>query len=167
MPTHDGSILTSPGPSTRTLPSTNAATSELVVPKSIPIIRSLIRRYTPWAPRYPDLRRAVHRAIPFITRPVDRQYGPLFGVERFLHVHRAHQARIEGLALALDRPDLKSSQQIVQRLHAQPVTLLHRSHHFERVPDLFLSLIHISEPTRLGMISYAVFCFKKNKNKRQ
>src|SRR5428012_5994 len=29
-----------------------------------------------------------------------------------------------------------------------------------------LSLIHISEPTRLGMISYAVFCLKKkNKNK--
>src|SRR5450759_5856307 len=24
--------------------------------------------------------------------------------------------------------------------------------------ELFLSLIHISEPTRLGMISYAVFC---------
>src|SRR5450759_451318 len=29
----------------------------------------------------------------------------------------------------------------------------------ERV--LALSLIHISEPTRLGMISYAVFCLKK------
>ena len=28
-----------------------------------------------------------------------------------------------------------------------------------------LSLIHISEPTRLGMISYAVFCLKKKKNK--
>ena len=27
-----------------------------------------------------------------------------------------------------------------------------------------LSLIHISEPTRLGMISYAVFCLKKNRN---
>src|SRR5665648_1093077 len=26
---------------------------------------------------------------------------------------------------------------------------------------IFLSLIHISEPTRLGMISYAVFCSKK------
>src|SRR5665648_563632 len=26
----------------------------------------------------------------------------------------------------------------------------------------WLSLIHISEPTRLGMISYAVFCLKKN-----
>src|SRR5450756_3034713 len=33
------------------------------------------------------------------------------------------------------------------------------------VPGLwFLSLIHISEPTRLGMISYAVFCLKKKKN---
>src|SRR5665648_937266 len=30
---------------------------------------------------------------------------------------------------------------------------------------LCLSLIHISEPTRLGMISYAVFCLKKKKKK--
>src|SRR5665648_1302059 len=29
--------------------------------------------------------------------------------------------------------------------------------------DKRLSLIHISEPTRLGMISYAVFCLKKKK----
>src|SRR5450756_1998860 len=29
-----------------------------------------------------------------------------------------------------------------------------------------LSLIHISEPTRLGMISYAVFCLKKKQKKR-
>src|SRR5665648_1154926 len=27
--------------------------------------------------------------------------------------------------------------------------------------ECILSLIHISEPTRLGMISYAVFCLKK------
>src|SRR5450756_2702901 len=31
------------------------------------------------------------------------------------------------------------------------------------VPAYGLSLIHISEPTRLGMISYAVFCLKKKK----
>src|SRR5450759_5817551 len=31
---------------------------------------------------------------------------------------------------------------------------------------LHLSLIHISEPTRLGMISYAVFCLKKKKKKQ-
>src|SRR5659263_570822 len=30
-----------------------------------------------------------------------------------------------------------------------------------------LSLIHISEPTRLGMISYAVFCLKKKKTKNK
>src|SRR5450756_2834438 len=29
-----------------------------------------------------------------------------------------------------------------------------------------LSLIHISEPTRLGMISYAVFCLKKKQKQR-
>src|SRR5450756_2709885 len=32
-------------------------------------------------------------------------------------------------------------------------------------PLYILSLIHISEPTRLGMISYAVFCLKKKKKK--
>eukprot|EP01016_Furgasonia_blochmanni_P049513 TRINITY_DN7522_c0_g1_i5.p1 TRINITY_DN7522_c0_g1~~TRINITY_DN7522_c0_g1_i5.p1 ORF type:complete len:322 (-),score=59.99 TRINITY_DN7522_c0_g1_i5:21-986(-) len=32
-------------------------------------------------------------------------------------------------------------------------------------PHFKLSLIHISEPTRLGMISYAVFCLKKKKLK--
>src|SRR5665648_878958 len=30
-----------------------------------------------------------------------------------------------------------------------------------------LSLIHISEPTRLGMISYAVFCLKKKKKTKK
>ena len=34
-------------------------------------------------------------------------------------------------------------------------------HHFMNV--LYLSLIHISEPTRLRRISYAVFCLKKKK----
>src|SRR5450756_1455489 len=32
-----------------------------------------------------------------------------------------------------------------------------------RAESPHLSLIHISEPTRLGMISYAVFCLKKKK----
>ena len=35
-------------------------------------------------------------------------------------------------------------------------------HYYPESPDL--SLIHISEPTRLGMISYAVFCLKKKKH---
>src|SRR5450756_291196 len=36
-----------------------------------------------------------------------------------------------------------------------------------QTPVLGLSLIHISEPTRLGMISYAVFCLKKKKKKNK
>src|SRR5665648_1119874 len=34
-------------------------------------------------------------------------------------------------------------------------------------PTHCLSLIHISEPTRLGMISYAVFCLKKTKSMKR
>src|SRR5450756_416459 len=34
------------------------------------------------------------------------------------------------------------------------------------VQEQELSLIHISEPTRLGMISYAVFCLKKKKKQK-
>src|SRR5665809_158385 len=33
--------------------------------------------------------------------------------------------------------------------------------------DTTLSLIHISEPTRLRRISYAVFCLKKKKKKKK
>ena len=33
-----------------------------------------------------------------------------------------------------------------------------------RFAKLHLSLIHISEPTRLALISYAVFCLKKKKS---
>src|SRR5450756_110508 len=40
---------------------------------------------------------------------------------------------------------------------------LHAVRHPEAREELLLSLIHISEPTRLGMISYAVFCLKKKK----
>src|SRR5450756_1206786 len=45
------------------------------------------------------------------------------------------------------------------RLGQQLADLLGVDRHTPRV----LSLIHISEPTRLGMISYAVFCLKKKK----
>src|SRR5665648_682487 len=38
--------------------------------------------------------------------------------------------------------------------------LIYRHPHVFGDVDVELSLIHISEPTRLGMISYAVFCLK-------
>ena len=39
------------------------------------------------------------------------------------------------------------------------------SHHLRGPPVAWLSLIHISEPTRRTPISYAVFCLKKKKKK--
>src|SRR5665648_1118682 len=62
--------------------------------------------------------------------------------------------------------DLKSDQQDIKIFS---VGFAEASHNF-RPGDILmtgsddlldLSLIHISEPTRLGMISYAVFCLKK------
>ena len=41
----------------------------------------------------------------------------------------------------------------IRSLYMESLHLVERLHR--------LSLIHISEPTRLGMISYAVFCLKK------
>ena len=38
---------------------------------------------------------------------------------------------------------------------------------FNRMDDVWLSLIHISEPTRQAEISYAVFCLKKKKKKER
>src|SRR5450759_3447918 len=45
---------------------------------------------------------------------------------------------------------------------AQPIVTQHQiTLQRETIKYTALSLIHISEPTRLGMISYAVFCLKK------
>ena len=41
-----------------------------------------------------------------------------------------------------------------------------RTHRSSKAVD-FLSLIHISEPTRPRLISYAVFCLKKKKRKKK
>src|SRR5450756_2840934 len=50
---------------------------------------------------------------------------------------------------------------------AVTVTVLPAGYDFVCGSMLNLSLIHISEPTRLGMISYAVFCLKKKKKKEK
>eukprot|EP01017_Pseudomicrothorax_dubius_P046482 TRINITY_DN8193_c0_g1_i1.p1 TRINITY_DN8193_c0_g1~~TRINITY_DN8193_c0_g1_i1.p1 ORF type:complete len:157 (+),score=11.93 TRINITY_DN8193_c0_g1_i1:64-534(+) len=59
----------------------------------------------------------------------------------------------------------KGSPQIheVESLGTLPKRPRMRKHRSECSCNLFLSLIHISEPTRQAEISYAVFCLKKKK----
>src|SRR5674476_1333515 len=49
------------------------------------------------------------------------------------------------------------------RLHRGFKSHRHRQTEHNSAPPRFLSLIHISEPTRQAEISYAVFCLKKKK----
>src|SRR5450756_2909202 len=50
----------------------------------------------------------------------------------------------------------------VVKLNVDDVPSVAEKYGIMSIPTLMLlSLIHISEPTRLGMISYAVFCLKK------
>src|SRR5450756_1455757 len=65
------------------------------------------------------------------------------------------------------RAALQSSGRLIQTdegaqwQHAVDLTEVTSVCHRHTAAGLELSLIHISEPTRLGMISYAVFCLKK------
>src|SRR5450756_2943679 len=59
---------------------------------------------------------------------------------------------IDGTAVRCDVSREADVKELVDRVEAEQGRI-----------DIFLSLIHISEPTRLGMISYAVFCLKKKK----
>src|SRR5674536_266434 len=59
------------------------------------------------------------------------------------------------LGVALDAAELPRGGKHAGRCPAQPDVPV--------LPALHLSLIHISEPTRLLSISYAVFCLKKKK----
>src|SRR5678815_6038894 len=52
---------------------------------------------------------------------------------------------------------------VIQKLDRPTLVV---SHNKTLAAQLYLSLIHISEPTRLLSISYAVFCLKKKKKKK-
>src|ERR1017187_3031244 len=147
IPTQEGSILLWFGPSTRTRPSTYAATSELVVPRSIPTTRSLITcsgsfitHSAPWPPRHPDLRRAEQLAIPFVTHPVHGHHRSFFSVVRLFHIHGAHSPRIELPPFALDGLNLKLEQEIVQIPQAEAIALFEAANHVERMLPLPPSL---------------------------
>eukprot|EP00658_Telonema_sp_P-2_P068547 TRINITY_DN5747_c0_g1_i7.p2 TRINITY_DN5747_c0_g1~~TRINITY_DN5747_c0_g1_i7.p2 ORF type:complete len:100 (+),score=30.60 TRINITY_DN5747_c0_g1_i7:210-509(+) len=93
---------------------------------------------------------------------MDRSYSVFFNVMR-----TQSESTISLLSLAL----LIHGRQFTQA-HAQACSNLSKCVRIKlwRTKEAFfqyLSLIHISEPTRLLSISYAVFCLKKKKKKKK
>src|SRR5450756_2196841 len=72
--------------------------------------------------------------------------------------HRRYREPHMTLKMGLPKGSLEAATLDLMRRAGFLITVAQRS---------YLSLIHISEPTRLGMISYAVFCLKKKKKKRK
>src|SRR5450756_2736071 len=91
---------------------------------------------------------------------LDLDGGDLFGLKKLKAVqHSCHVLPAGGRDGQKRKPELVAlddPEQFHGRLGGGRVRLLEH-----------LSLIHISEPTRLGMISYAVFCLKKKKKKKK
>src|SRR5450756_2938437 len=77
---------------------------------------------------------------------------------RELPVHRPHALGRHRVRRLQAFEDLGHHAGLVRAAHQKPDAACGVDHG--------LSLIHISEPTRLGMISYAVFCLKKKKHKK-
>src|SRR5450759_3937249 len=100
---------------------------------------------------------------------------PMAEIDDYLAGLEAEDARIIGDAYATARTLVPEAEQGISYgmpaliFHSRPLLSLMRAKgHIGIYPysavvvaaALELSLIHISEPTRLGMISYAVFCLK-------
>src|SRR5450756_2234356 len=86
-----------------------------------------------------------------------------FERQEFFHVFDV-AAELEPIAVSRRNSDLLAEKTLVTAFY-QPSTRTRLAHEaaMHRLGGHVtgLSLIHISEPTRLGMISYAVFCLKK------
>src|SRR5450756_1966103 len=107
--------------------------------------------------------RAYVAAFGFKGADQQKSVGVLSGGERN-RINLALTLKRGGNVLLLDEPtndlDVETLRSLEDALEDFPGCAVVISH--DRW-FLDLSLIHISEPTRLGMISYAVFCLKKKK----
>src|SRR5450756_1995634 len=90
--------------------------------------------------------------------------GVMVPCEKILEAARAAQADVIGLS-GLITPSLEEMTHVAQEMEREgfelPLLIGGATTSKAHTAIKILSLIHISEPTRLGMISYAVFCLKK------
>src|SRR5450756_3080872 len=99
------------------------------------------------------------RSIPLIRATSPPLLTLALLVLRVLADHHDCTVALHNLALSTDL--------LYRRSHFHRSLLLSTLRQLQSIGDtcfrevIRLSLIHISEPTRLGMISYAVFCLKK------
>src|SRR5450756_127178 len=89
---------------------------------------------------------------------VNRATTAMYGAAAGMHTVRLHYKVDTGMGRAGVLVD-DATEQILRSAAVPNVSIVGLYSH--------LSLIHISEPTRLGMISYAVFCLKKKKTKKK
>ena len=83
--------------------------------------------------------------------------------ETYVHrIGRTARAGLSGTAISFCSIEEMDELKEIEKLIGKKIPVV-EDHPYPM--EVFLSLIHISEPTRLGMISYAVFCLKKKKNK--
>ena len=117
-------------------------------------------------------RKCSYCAIPIITgRHVSRPMEEILDEVKYLVARGVKEFQVIAQELTYYGVDLYKRQmlpQLIEKISEIPGVEWIRLHyaypaHFPM--DLFLSLIHISEPTRQAEISYAVFCLKKKKNK--
>src|ERR1700730_13576680 len=116
----------SPGPSTRTCPSTNAAISEFVVPKSIPTMRSLMSWPRCRGARDLHLRRAKHLSTPLVPDAVYLENRTVGNDARFFLVDRVHPPGIERLSIAADRPGVELVERLVETLETELIPFCQR-----------------------------------------
>ena len=93
------------------------------------------------------------------------QFLESLGVDGLLKFEWYVDESTQTATLVEEFADVASFQELASKAIGTPVNIKFREiAKFENMTVLGLSLIHISEPTRPRLISYAVFCLKKKKS---
>src|SRR5258708_7376358 len=131
-PTTEGSMLFFSEPRTCTWSSTKVATSEFVVPRSMPTIRSLISDslllscLLPAGAGYFDLSRTINFTLPLITGAINTYYRSLEYRVALFKFHRGHPVGIECLTLTKNWIEVIVLQRLIEAVQGEGVTFLQR-----------------------------------------